>query len=105
MGFFKSVGLLVGKLSVLVLAGVKLVFFTVAGMRLCFGLVLETVLIIQRCFPYCRAGFMQSQSLFCLSPYPSNEQAGCAQVAGRGHSPGKLTQGIFSTIWCHMVRI
>lgn len=45
--------LLVEKLSVLVLAGVKLVFFTVAGMSLCFGFVLETVVIMQGCFPYC----------------------------------------------------
>ena len=37
----------------LVLAGTESIFFTVAGMRLCFGLVLETVLIIQGCFSYC----------------------------------------------------
>lgn len=92
--------LLVGKLSVLVLAGVKLVFFTVAGMRLCFGFLLETVVIMWGCFPYCWAGFLQSQGLFCLSPHPTNEQPGCAQVAGRGHSPGQLTQGIFYAIWC-----
>lgn len=52
MALFKSVVLL-GKLSVLVLAGVKLVFFTVARMRLCFGFALETVVIMQECFPYC----------------------------------------------------
>ena len=39
--------------SVLVLAGVELIFFIVAGMGLCFGFVLETVLIIQECFRYC----------------------------------------------------
>ena len=38
---------------VLVLAGVVLIFFIVAGMGICFGLVLETVLIIQGCFSYC----------------------------------------------------
>lgn len=93
--------LLVGKLSVLVLTGVNLVFFTVAGVRPCFGFVLETVVITRECFPYCWAGFMQSQGLFLLSPHPTNEQLGCAQVVGRGHSPGELTQGIFCTIWCH----
>lgn len=35
---------------VLVLAGVALTFSTVAGMRLCFELVLNTGSIIQRCF-------------------------------------------------------
>ena len=39
--------------GVLVLAGVKLIFFIVAGMGLCFGFVLETVLITQGCFHYC----------------------------------------------------
>ena len=38
---------------VLVLAGVQLIFFIVAGMVLCFGFVLKTVLITQGCFPYC----------------------------------------------------
>lgn len=45
--------LLVGKLSVLVLAAVKLVFFTVADRKLCFGFLLETVVIMWGCFPYC----------------------------------------------------
>ena len=38
---------------VLVLAGIELIFFIVASMGLCFGFVLETVLIIQECFCYC----------------------------------------------------
>ena len=39
------------KLSdVLVSAGIVLIFFTVASMRLRFGFVLKTVLIIQGCF-------------------------------------------------------
>jgi len=37
---------------VLVLAGKELIFFIVANMRLCFGFVLEAVLIIQGCFRY-----------------------------------------------------
>ena len=39
--------------SVLVLAGIELIFFIVASMGLCFGFVLKTVLIIQGCFRYC----------------------------------------------------
>ena len=41
------------KEGVLVLAGVELIFFAVAGMGLCFGFVLKTVLVIQGCFSYC----------------------------------------------------
>ena len=37
----------------LVLAGIELIFFSVAGMGLCSGFVLETVLMIQGCFCYC----------------------------------------------------
>ena len=40
-------------LSVLVLAGVQLIFFIVAGMGLCFGFVLKTVLVTQGRFSYC----------------------------------------------------
>ena len=40
-------------LSVLVLAGMELIFFIVASMRLCFAFVLKTVLIMQGCFSYC----------------------------------------------------
>jgi len=38
--------------TVLVLAGIELISFTVASMGLCFGFVLKTVLIIQGCFSY-----------------------------------------------------
>ena len=38
--------------TVLVLAGIELIFFTVAGMGLCFGFVLKTVLITQGRFSY-----------------------------------------------------
>ena len=39
--------------NVLVLAGIELIFFTVASMGLCFGFVLETVLITEGCFRSC----------------------------------------------------
>lgn len=89
----------VGKLSGLVLAEVKLVFFTVADMRLCFVFVLETVVIMWGYFPYCWAGFMESQGLFFLSLHPTNEQPACAQIVGRGRSSGQVTQGIFYTTY------
>ena len=38
--------------TVLVLAGIELIFFTVVSMGLCFGFVLATVLITQGCFCY-----------------------------------------------------
>jgi len=70
---------------VLVLAGVELIFFIVAIMGLCFGFVLETVLVIQGCFSYCRAGLTQSQGRFCYSAHPTGERAEGAQGAERGH--------------------
>lgn len=39
--------------SVLVSVGIELILFIAASMGLCFGIVPETVLIIQRCFHYC----------------------------------------------------
>lgn len=36
-----------------VLAAVKSIFFTMAGMGLCFGSALQSTLIIGRCFCYC----------------------------------------------------
>lgn len=39
--------------TVLVLAGVDLIFFIVAIMNLCFGFALETALIIQGCLSHC----------------------------------------------------
>lgn len=38
--------------TVLALAGIALMFFTVAAMGLSFGYVLKTVLVTQRCFHY-----------------------------------------------------
>jgi len=37
---------------VLVLAGIELIFLTVAPMVLCFGFAMKTVLITQGCFSY-----------------------------------------------------
>jgi len=40
-------------LIVLILDGIELIFFTVAGKGLRFGFVLETMLITHGCFSYC----------------------------------------------------
>ena len=94
--------------SVLVLAGIELIFFIVASMGMCFAFVLRTVLIAQGCFSYCWAVLTQSQGLCCSSPHPASEEAGGAQGVGRGHSRDswpQLTKGIFHTIWHHAQHI
>lgn len=53
---------------VLVLIGTELIFFTAACMGLCFVFVLEMLLIVQRCFLYCRAALKQSQSPHPIPP-------------------------------------
>ena len=53
--------------SMLIFAGIELIFFIGASMRICFGFVLKTVLIMQRCFRYHWAVLTQSQGLFCFS--------------------------------------
>jgi len=58
---------------VLVLTGAELVFFIVASMGLCFGLVMKTVLIIYGYLGYCWSVLIQSQSLFCFSHHPTSE--------------------------------
>lgn len=45
----------------LVLTAVEVVFFTASRMRLCFGSVLNTALIAQRCCCYCWAGIHRAK--------------------------------------------
>lgn len=80
-----------------VLAGEKLTFVAVAGTGLCFGFVMNTWLIIQRCFCY----FLQC--LHTAKTFP----AFCAatlvrklEVCGRwvADTAGQVTKGIFCTI-------
>jgi len=47
--------------AVLVLAGIELIFFTEASMRLRFGFVLKTAMIIQGRFCYCRTTALHHQ--------------------------------------------
>jgi len=74
------------QVCVVVLAGIELIFFVVAGMGLCFGSSLKTMLISQGCFSYCLAVLTQSQGLFCFSHHSTSEQAWSVQEVGRGHS-------------------
>jgi len=59
--------------TVLVLGGLQLIFFIAASMRLCFGFLLKTVLIVQGCFRYCWAVLTQSQGFFWSSHNPTSE--------------------------------
>jgi len=77
---------------VLTFAGIELILFTAASMALCFGFVLETVLVMQRCFCYCPAELTLSKGLFCFSSHPTSKEAGGAQEAGRGHSQDSRPQ-------------
>jgi len=56
----------------LVLAGMELNLFVVASMGLCFGFILNTVLVTQGCFGCCWAVLTQSQGLFCSSHRPAS---------------------------------
>jgi len=67
------------KNPVLVLAGIELIVFVAAGMRLCFGFLQKTLLTTQGCFSHCWAVLTHSQGLFCSSPCPTSERAGGAQ--------------------------
>lgn len=62
-----------------VLVGVELIFLTVADMGLCFGFVLEAVLVTQGWFCYPLVVVTQTQGLFCSSPHPTSEGAGGTQ--------------------------
>ena len=87
----------------LVLTGMEFIFFIVTSMRLYFGFVLETVLIIQGCFCCCWAVLTESRPLLLLTP-PHQRVGWGAQEVGRGHSWDswpQLTKGVFHTRWCH----
>lgn len=69
----------------LLLARIELIFLAVASTGLCFGFVLEEVLIKQACFSYRRTGLALSQGLSCLSTHSNSEQAGDAEGFRREH--------------------
>lgn len=68
----------------LVLLGIEWILFVVAGVGLCFGFVLEAVLIIQGCFVRAEQGLHRAKTF--SAPQPMVQEAGGAWEAGRGHS-------------------
>lgn len=89
---------------VLVLIGTELIFFTADSVGLCFVFVLEMLLMVQRCFHYCRAALKQSGS----SPHPTSKEAEWAQGTGSGHSCDsrlQLIQRMSCIIWHHAQHI
>lgn len=87
---------------VLIWAAIELFFFPETCMVLCFEFVMKRVLITQGWFSCCWVAVTQSQEL-----HPISEQAGSAQVVGKGHSwdnQGQMAKGCCSSshnIWCH----
>ena len=65
-------------LGVLILAGIELIFFIVASRGLCFGFVLKTVLITQRCFHHCWA-----KAFSASHPTPPARRLGVHKKLGR----------------------
>ena len=90
------------KKVVLVLAWIELIFFIVASMRLCFGFVLETVLIIQGCFRYCWAVLTQSRPFLLLTPPHQRVGWGCTR-SWEGTQLGRLTPTDQRDIPYHMM--
>lgn len=66
-------------ICVLVWGGIKLNFFTVVIMGLCFGFVMKTVLITQRCFLLLSSVSMDSRSFLLLTPPQQRGDWGCTR--------------------------
>jgi len=63
VGNFSEALISTSYVSVLILAGVELIFFIVSSIRLCLEIVFKAVLIIQGYFSYCWAVLTQNQGL------------------------------------------
>lgn len=75
--------------SVVILAGIKLISFTITCIGLCCGFtMLISVLIIEACFCYCWAALTQHQGFFYSSPH----QWGGWGYTKSGTQPGQLSQ-------------
>jgi len=72
------------KLTVLVLAGIALIFFAVASTGLHFGFVLKMVSMTWGCSPYWWAVLTQSEGLFCPSHHPTT--GGLCHQLGLNHN-------------------
>lgn len=68
--------------SVVFLAGVELIFFIISGMDLCFGFLIKTLMIIQRCFCYFEQGLDRVKA-FSASHSPQTSQ-GVPKDLGEG---------------------
>lgn len=79
------------------MAGIEPIFFTVAGMRLFFGLVLNTELTIERYFCYCGAGLTQSHHIAFCSAMLARRLAVHERLGGNTDRLPRLTKGIFHT--------
>lgn len=96
---FQTTGSLLFPL-VLVLAGIVLIFLTIATMGPYFGFVLKTVLITQGCSSYCWAELTQSQGLAC----PLLQGGwGCPKWTQLG--PNRMTRETSHATWHHAQHI
>lgn len=73
-------------LTVLIWAGIELIFFMLASVGLCFRFVLETVLRIQGYFSVVEWSLQSTKALSTSSRHSTSEGAGDAQGVWRGHS-------------------
>jgi len=74
------------------LAGIELIFFILAGMGLCFGFVLKTILITLGCFSCFPAVLTQSGPFLLLVPPHQQVGWGCTR-SWEGTQLGQLTSG------------
>lgn len=92
------VNLVVGRHYVLVSTGIELTFLLAAGMVLCLGLRMRTLLITLR-----RTVLIQGQGLLSFSFCPASEEPEGAQGAGREHNQDSwptLAKGMSHTTLC-----
>ena len=73
-----------GKSSALDLAQVELIFFIVAGMGLCFGFLLETALIMQKCFQLLLSSAYSARAFSAPQPPPPARRLGVHKRWGGG---------------------
>ena len=67
------------------MAGIELIFFRVASVGLCFGFVLETVLITQGYFLVAEQGLHRVKAFSVPHPTPPVSRLGVHKELGGGH--------------------
>lgn len=73
------------RITVLVLAGMELIFFLAAHIVLCFVFLTKTQLLTHQGFSYCWTVLTQHQGHLCFSNCMTCKEFGRAQEVGRGH--------------------